>query len=222
MLLYQNHVVAGSKILAADSRRFAEEHHGTFNPVDALVGPMFFQIMLVFSMFRQPHRLVSSFDPRTMETVSMPVIPETFLNLHEAQQLFSRIIWWRYYLVLNGDQAWSVSSPSFQTIRSFLVDWQTTYTKYVQTIPKDDTKQLEMATAVLDQAQPLTGAVEYSVRDDVLDSLDCYPAAVELRSGAKASIWVQIAKNRKINLNGINQRRSNDGNTEVWLWPRAK
>ena len=216
-----NHVVAGLKILDERSKSKTKQDCERFSLIDSLIEPMFFQIRLVFSMFRQPQRLVISCGLQEVESHRLE-IPDRFQSSKSARDAFHLICWWRYYLSREA-AIWSSSSPQFLSIRSLISQWHRAFRAYVESIPLDDQYERSIASLVKEQATVLAGAIEYSIRDNIPESCYCLSAAVELCTGSRISICLEIDSNRSCNLSGINHgRRSSSASLETWLWPRAR
>jgi hypothetical protein len=218
---YLDHFIAGLGILEERSRGSGECGNKNFNLIDSFIEPMFFQIALMFSMFVQPEKLVISCNEHEIQA-ERPHISVPFGNLKLAQEAFHRICWWRYYLSAHNC-TWSSSCAGILSVRDLVLQWFRFLWDYMDSLPLVDKYELRRATALQEQAQLMTGALEMSVRQNVPRPFCCRPVAVELRPRSKISIWIRVDSDRIINLAGINHGRSlalEPG--EVWLWPRAK
>ena len=217
----KNHVVAGLKILDERSKSKTKQDCERFSLINSFIEPMFFQMRLIFSMFRQPQRLVISCSPQEVESHRLE-IPDRFQSPKSARDAFHLICWWRFY-VSREAAIWSSSSPHFLSIRSLISQWHRAFRAYVESIPFDDQHERSIASLVKEQATVMAGAIEYSVRDDIPESCYCLSAAVELCPGSRVSICLEIDSDRSCNLSGINDgRKASTASMQTWLWPRAR
>ncbi len=217
---YLNYVISGLKILKERSLSKPEGDPGEFNLIDNFIEPMFFQIELLFCMFCQPERLISS--SVQLFQVPCPDIPARFTNLESAGNLFFQICAWRFTLS-HGGRPWSKASASFQEIRTLMVRWQDSLNAYILHLTPNDLTEIGRAYCLRQQVQLLVGAMLYSVREDVTSYCCSQPEVADLSIPSKILIFIQIKGDRKVNLSGVNGGRpASLKNCGIWLWPHAK
>ena len=204
---YLDYIIAGLKILRERerTRTRVEDAAAAFNLIDHFIEPMFFQIQLVFAMFREPARLVWNSPPDPEQP--QPEVPEIFTDVESARTAIFSICVWRY-IVSHRGETWSDSSARFHEVRTWLAKWQEAFSILVNSIPPEASEDHRKATALRLQAQIMVGALLYSVRDDVPTDYSSNPALVYLSMPSKIAIFTRISNNRKINLSGINGRLS--------------
>ena len=217
---YLDYVISGLKILKEHCLSTPRTNPSNFNLIDNFIEPMFFQIELLFCIFCQPTRLISS--STRLFQIPSPDIPSRFDSIGSAGNLFFQICTWRFTLS-HGGRPWSQSAASYKEIMSLVVKWSGALDSYIADIPLEDTKERTRAYSLRQQAQMLVGAMLYSARDDVSPYCCSRPEVVDLSIPSKMLIFIRIRDDRTINLSGINAGRPNVlKDSGIWLWPHAK
>lgn len=184
---------------------------GAFNLVDDFVEPMLFQIELVFSMFREPGRVVLNEIPDN--DARPPTFPAEFSSVEAACDAIFRIILWRYIILHRGEE-WSRTSDGFLTVRSLMDKWHKSLSAFQARLTDNEVEQYHRLEALRKQVRVLSGAILYSVRDDVPAKTECHPTLVYLSLPDKLTVFTSIDRNRKVNLSGLNGT--------LYPWPHAK
>ena len=179
--------------------------------VDDFIEPMLFQIELVFSMFCEPERIMLNDVPQT--DLEPPSIPAEFSDLGTACNAIFRIIVWRY-IIMHRAEAWSHSSHGFMTVKTLLDQWYQALAALQAKLLENDVEQYHRIEALRLQIRVLSGAMLYSVREDIPPKTLCRPALVYLSLPDKLTIFTSLDKNRKVNLSGMNGT--------LYPWPHAK
>jgi hypothetical protein len=172
---------------------------------------MLFQIELVFSMFREPERIMLNEIPQT--DPDPPSIPAEFPDLRTACNTIFRIIVWRY-IILHRAEVWSRSSHGFTTVKSMLDKWYLSLAALQARVPESEVEQYHRIEALRKQVRVLSGAMLYSIREDIPPKTLCRPALVYLSLPDKLTIFTNIERSRKVNLSGMNGT--------LYPWPHAK
>ena len=214
-------VSAGLNILRerrANSRMSGDCDSSTL--INDFLGPMFFQMELVLTMFAHPDCLIYS-DLEQMHN-SRLLIPAAFTDLRAARHTFFHIISRRYSAVYKGLE-WSQSSTAFQEIRMLLSKWLTALDAYLVVLCSNDTAEYDRAFYLREQTCLLIGGMLYSARAEVPIKYFCHPIMANFSSPLRLSITIQIHGNTKVNLSGVNTgtpARIKD--SELSLWPQAR
>lgn len=208
---YLDYAIAGLKILREREQIRRSVGNGAFNLVDDFIEPMLFQIELVFSMFCEPQRLMMNETPAA--DIQAPNIPAELEDTNAASDAIFQIILWRY-IILHRGQVWSKTSSSFPTVMSMLERWDQSVTRLQSRLSDNHVEEYHRAAALKRNMQVLTGAILYSVREDIPPQTLCRPALVYVSLQNKITIFTSIDKNRKINLSGLNGT--------LYPWPHAK
>jgi hypothetical protein len=209
---YLNYVIAGLKILRErEELRPREGSGGAFNLVDDFIEPMLFQIELVFTMFCEPERVMLSGTPLIDE--QSPVIPAEFNDVGSACCALFRILTWRYITIQRGE-LWSRTSDGFLLVKSLFARWVQSLARLQITLRDNEVEQYHRIEALRNQARVITGAILYSVWDDIPAKTLCRPTLVYLSLPDKLTIYTSIDRHRKVNLAGMNGM--------LYPWPHAK
>ena len=217
---YLDYVISGLKILKERSLSKPVGEPGDFNLIDNFIEPMFFQIEVLFGMFCQPDRLISS--SSQLFQVPCPEVPVRFTSLESAGNLFFQICVWRFTLS-HGGRPWSKTSASFQEIRTLMVRWQDSLDAYLLHLTDEDAREIGRTYYLRQQVQLMVGAMLYSAREDATPYCCSRPEVVDLSIPSKILIFIRIEGDRKINLSGINGGRPGSMKAcGIWLWPHAK
>ena len=183
---------------------------GAFNLVDDFVEPMLFQIEIVFTMFCEPERIMLNDFPEASS--EPPMIEAEFPDVATACDAIFRIIVYRY-IIMHLKEAWSNTSRGFLAVRGLMEKWYRSLSALQARVPDNDVEQFHRIEALRKQIRVLSGAILYSVRDDIPAKTCCRPTLVYL-SPDTLTIFTGIDRNRKVNLSGMN--------ATLYPWPHAK
>jgi hypothetical protein len=179
--------------------------------VDDFVEPMLFQIEIIFTMFCEPQRIMLN-DLSEAEPEPPKIVAE-FPDIAAACNAVFRIIVYRY-IVMHRNEAWSNNSCGFLTVRNLMEKWYRSLSALQAKVPDHDVEQFHRIEALRKQIRVLSGAMLYSVRDDIPAKTLCRPTLVYLALPDKLTIFTGIDHNRKVNLSGMNGT--------LYPWPHAK
>lgn len=209
---YLDYAIAGLKILRErEEMRLRTGNGGAFNLVDDFVEPMLFQIEIIFTMFCEPDRVMLN---EVSEVNSEPPnFPAEFVDIPSACNAVFRIILWRY-IVLHRNEAWTNTSCGFLTVRNLMEKWYRALSALQANVPDNEVEQYHRIEALRKQIRVLSGAILYSVREDIPGKTLCRPTLAYLSLPDKLTIFTGIDRNRKVNLSGMNGT--------LYPWPHAK
>lgn len=214
-----NHYDAGMKILKEHAGGLSSQRKD-FDLIVNFIEPMFFQMSLIFNMFRSPQTIVVPSERR--ETATNLEISIQFQDLVQAKKKFHHICWLHCYL-MNSTDPWLNEKRATISIYELLTKWGKAMDDYIYMLPDSEEQQKKKAADLKTQADVLWVAVEYSLRDHVPNSYCCAPIRIELRPQHRTHIYYQISADRAVNLVGINRGRNIALEpNEAWLWPKAK